>query len=213
VLEELAVIGAQLVSFRLYTHGRDLLSQDQLLDTGTNLMWSASFYGTDGSTRYLTDAAGVVTDTYDYDAFGNLIAQTVLNRDTGMHEPLSPLNSHFATPDLNLYYLRARYHNPQTGRFWSMEEHGFLTEAVGAAAESGVALRWSSQSKNIAAGVTLARHFRITPRFLRRLDTGPQKLQRRSVCIRFRPAGIRTATPTDAPCCARSGISALSTPS
>ena len=24
-------------------------------------------------------------------------------------------------PDLGMYYLRARYHNPQTGRFWTMD--------------------------------------------------------------------------------------------
>jgi YD repeat-containing protein len=36
------------------------------------------YFGLDGhgSVRYLTDPNGVVTDTYDYDAFGNLIAQT-----------------------------------------------------------------------------------------------------------------------------------------
>ena len=38
---------------------------------------STSFYGYDGhnNVRYLTDASANVTDTYDYDAFGTLIAQ------------------------------------------------------------------------------------------------------------------------------------------
>src|SRR5262249_47320484 len=51
-----------------------------------------------------------------YDAFGNLIGRT---GDT--------LNNYLFTgeqydPDLKLYYLRARYHNPETGRFWTMDE-------------------------------------------------------------------------------------------
>lgn len=117
VLEELAVDGAQLVPFRIYAYGHDLLSQDQLFDTGTNLVWSASFYGTDGhgSARYLTDASGEVTDTYDYDAFGNLIAQT------GTTPNLYLYSGEQFDADLGLYYLRARYHNPQTGRFWSTD--------------------------------------------------------------------------------------------
>jgi YD repeat-containing protein len=50
------------------------LDEDQQL-SGT---WVASFYGYDGhvNVRQVTNAAGAVTDTYDYDAFGNLISST-----------------------------------------------------------------------------------------------------------------------------------------
>jgi RHS repeat-associated protein len=55
------------------------------------------------------------TDTYDYDAFGNLIHST----------GSTPNNYLFAgeqfDPDLNLYYNRARYLNVNTGRFWSRD--------------------------------------------------------------------------------------------
>ena len=55
------------------------------------------------------------TDTYDYDAFGNLIHPT----------GTTPNNYLFAgeqfDPDLNLYYNRARYLNTGTGRFWNMD--------------------------------------------------------------------------------------------
>ena len=55
------------------------------------------------------------TDTYDYDAFGNLIHQT----------GTTPNNYLFAgeqfDPDLGLYYNRARYLNVTTGRFWIMD--------------------------------------------------------------------------------------------
>lgn len=98
---------------RVYAYGHDLISQDQLIDG----LWISIFYGYDGhgSVRYLTDINGNVTDTYDYDAFGNLIAAT---GDT-------PNNYRYSgeqlDPDLNLYYLRARYHSPTTGRFWTMD--------------------------------------------------------------------------------------------
>ena len=68
-----------------------------------------------GSVRALTDPTGTVTDTYDYDAFGNLIHST----------GSTPNNYLFAgeqfDPDLGLYYNRARYLNVSTGRFWSMD--------------------------------------------------------------------------------------------
>ena len=56
-----------------YTHGLDLISQ-KAPATST----SPSFYGYDGlgSVRRMWDQTGAVTVTYDYDAFGNLMAST-----------------------------------------------------------------------------------------------------------------------------------------
>jgi RHS repeat-associated protein len=82
-----------------------------------NSTLTTSFYGYDGhgSVRQLTNSAGVVTDSYDYDAFGNLINQT----------GSTPNNYLFAgeqyDPALGLYYNRARYLNTATDRFWSMD--------------------------------------------------------------------------------------------
>jgi len=69
--------------------------------------------------RELTDQTGAVTDTYDYDAFGNLIhSATTLSSPT-------PNEFLFAgeqlDSDLGLYYNRARYLNTSTGRFWTMD--------------------------------------------------------------------------------------------
>ncbi len=72
-------------------------------------------YDGHGSVRALTDQTGAVTDTYDYDAFGNLLHST----------GTTPNNYLFAgeqfDPDLHLYYNRARYLSVSTGRFWSMD--------------------------------------------------------------------------------------------
>ncbi|HEV3317829.1 MAG TPA: RHS repeat-associated core domain-containing protein [Candidatus Angelobacter sp.] len=61
------------------------------------------------------DATGAVTDTYDYDAFGNLISQT----------GTTPNNYLFAgeqfDPALGIYYNRARYYDQRNGRFWSAD--------------------------------------------------------------------------------------------
>jgi RHS repeat-associated protein len=55
------------------------------------------------------------TDTYDYDAFGNLIHQTGTTPNNYL------LAGEQFDPDLNLYYNRARYLSTPTGRFWSMD--------------------------------------------------------------------------------------------
>jgi RHS repeat-associated protein len=76
-----------------------------------------SFYGYDGhgSVRYLTDPNGTVTDTYDYDAYGNLI-----NR-TGTTDNNYLFAGEQFDPDLGLYYNRARYLDVRMGRFWGMD--------------------------------------------------------------------------------------------
>ena len=70
-----------------------------------------------GSVRALTNSSGAVTDTYDYDAFGNLL-----------HSTGTTTNSYLFAgeqfdPNLNLYYNRARYLATTTGRFWTMDTY------------------------------------------------------------------------------------------
>ena len=100
-------------------------------------------YDGHGSVRGLTDPNGNVTDTYDYDAFGNLIHSLTalcLNSSgtiamvalgsacpAGFSLAPTPNNYLFAgeqfDSDLNLYYNRARYLNVSTGRFLSMDSY------------------------------------------------------------------------------------------
>lgn len=93
-----------------YTWGNELVAQTR---TGTG----TRFHLTDGqlSVRQLTTAAGAVSDTYTYDAFGVTLASSGATpnayRYTG--EPLDP--------NVGFYYLRARWYDQATGRFASTD--------------------------------------------------------------------------------------------
>jgi RHS repeat-associated protein len=98
-------------------------------------------YDGHGSVRALADTSGNVTDTYDYDAFGNLLhsASTTCSNSAGAISTValgaacpagsspSPTPNNYLysgeqfDPDLHLYYNRARYLNVSTGRFWTMD--------------------------------------------------------------------------------------------
>jgi RHS repeat-associated protein len=98
-----------------FTFGHDLISQRQLI----NGNWTISFYGYDGhgSVRLLTNTAGAVTDTFDYDAFGNLINRTGTTPNDYLYT-----GEQFDS-NLGFYYLRARYMNPSNGRFFTMDSY------------------------------------------------------------------------------------------
>lgn len=69
----------------------------------------------DGNVRQLTDKNGKVTDSYFYDAHGNGLAG-------GSGSTPNSFGYRGQQRDSNgNYYLRARYYNPQTGRFLSQD--------------------------------------------------------------------------------------------
>ena len=94
---------------RTYTYGLQRISENQVIDN----VWTPSFYGYDGfgTVRQLTNTAGAVTDTFEYDAFGNAITHTGTTPNNYLYR------GEQYDSDLGLYYLRARYYNPLTGRF------------------------------------------------------------------------------------------------
>ena len=98
---------------RVYTYGKTRISQNKLISS----TWTPSFYGYDGmgSVRLLTDATGAVTDTYDYDAWGNTV------NSTGSTPNVYQYSGEWLDSNLGLYYLRARYLNQTTGRFWARD--------------------------------------------------------------------------------------------
>jgi len=98
---------------REYTYGLQRINENQIV-SGT---WTPSFYGYDGggTVRQLTNLAAAVTDRYNYDAFGNLLNSSGTTPNNYLYR------GEQYDPDLNLYYLRARYYNPLTGRFMSLD--------------------------------------------------------------------------------------------
>jgi len=98
-----------------YVYGLELVSEDLIGSSGALRYY---VYDGHGSVRALTDQTGAVTDTYDYDAFGNLLHSTGISYNNYLFA-----GEQF-DPDLGLYYNRARYLNVSTGRFWSMDSYG-----------------------------------------------------------------------------------------
>ena len=103
----------------LYTCGDELISQER---NGVK-----SYYLYDGfdSVRMLTDSEGIVTDTYTFDAFGNITDSTGDTENSYLYR-----GEQFDS-FTGLYYLRARYMNPSTGMFITMDEYaGSVFEPV-----------------------------------------------------------------------------------
>jgi RHS repeat-associated protein len=98
---------------RVYTYGLQRISENQFFDN----QWTASFYVYDGagSVRQLTDSNGNMTDEYEYDAYGNSFTKQGATPNNYLYR------GEQYDPDLGLYYLRARYYNPNTGRFLSRD--------------------------------------------------------------------------------------------
>src|SRR2546425_401457 len=94
---------------RTYAYGLQRISENQL----NGSTWTPSFYGYDGhgNVRFLTNTAGTVTDTYQYDAFGRLIASTGSTPNNFLY------SGEQFDGNVGLYNLRARYYNDVTGRF------------------------------------------------------------------------------------------------
>ena len=115
----LAELNADKTEKAYYTRGTDLISQERDGKTSYYL------YDGHGSVRMLADESGNVTDTYDYDAFGNLTNSTgnTANNYRYCGEQFDGTTG--------LYYLRARYMNPHTGTFISMDSYsGSINDPV-----------------------------------------------------------------------------------
>ena len=102
-----------------YTRADELISQER--------DGAKSYYLYDGSdsVRMLANEDGEITDTYTFDAFGNLTASTGSTKNDFLYR-----GEQFDS-FTGLYYLRARYMNPATGTFITMDEYaGSVFEPV-----------------------------------------------------------------------------------
>ncbi len=82
---------------------------------------TADYYEADGlgSVTSVTDTTGALAETYTYDSFGNAVASTGTLRNYFQYAARE-----FDT-ETNLYFYRARYYDPTTGRFLSEDPIGF----------------------------------------------------------------------------------------
>jgi RHS repeat-associated protein len=108
VLAEYSAVETVIAS---YVYADDLISM--------NRNGAVSYYHFDGlgSTRFLSNALGAVTDTYEYDAFGNQIARTGAVRNDFL------FTGQQYDANVGSYYLRARYYQPDTGRFTALDPY------------------------------------------------------------------------------------------
>lgn len=68
-----------------------------------------------GDTRTLVDTGGAVSDTFAYDAFGNVVSRTGGTPVDHLH------HGERFDPNAGFYYLRARWMDPALGRFTQMD--------------------------------------------------------------------------------------------
>ena len=104
-----------------YVYGHDLISQTRP-SAGSGSVTSYYHYDGLGSTRALSSSAGIVTDSYSYDAFGLLLEQT------GTTENHYRYRGEQFDEELGFYYLRARYMDPNVGRFVTMDAFAGLSQ-------------------------------------------------------------------------------------
>ncbi|WP_328299176.1 DUF6531 domain-containing protein [Streptomyces sp. NBC_00435] len=94
-----------------YLYGPDQLPVEQIAATGTQ--WY--FHDQIGSTRALTDATGAVGCTYGYTPFG-----TVSGHTGTVTTPLQ-YTGQYTDTETGLLYLRARYYDPSTAQFLTVD--------------------------------------------------------------------------------------------
>ncbi|GIW91484.1 MAG: hypothetical protein KatS3mg109_1916 [Pirellulaceae bacterium] len=105
----------------LYIYGLDLIAQ--VRPDGSRRWYHADALG---SVRALTDDAGQMAATYDYDAFGAVRHQT-----DGAINPFT-FTGEQVDGEIGLVYLRTRYYDPTVGRFVSRDGfpgHDLLTQS------------------------------------------------------------------------------------
>ncbi|MBP0011245.1 RHS repeat-associated core domain-containing protein, partial [Roseofilum sp. Belize Diploria] len=109
VLEEYTLDGANRQTEATYTYGLNLVSQER---GGDQLFY---LHDNHSGVRQLTDEGGTVTDTYHYDAYGNLLSIAGSSENNYLYR--GEQYDSFA----QMQYLRARYYDPHLGRFASVD--------------------------------------------------------------------------------------------
>ena len=154
---------------RYYIYGQGLLAMITPADESYSYHFDAI-----GNTIALIDSGQQVVNAYAYTPFG-----VITNKQEGISQPFTFIGRHGVMTEPNgFYYMRARYYDPQTGRFISQDPLGFdggdvnlyiyaannpivyldpngqwITTAIGAASGGLSGLLSGLQSGNVWAGV------------------------------------------------------------
>ena len=94
-----------------YVYGPDGLPLEQV--NGVTALWF--HHDQLGSTRLITDSAGINQATFAFDSYGRLAASTGI---TGI---AFKFGGEYLDSESGMYYLRARYYDPLTGQFLSRD--------------------------------------------------------------------------------------------
>jgi RHS repeat-associated protein len=97
-----------------YTFGSSLVSQTR--NTSTTPVTSYYGYDAHGNITFLTDTNGIVTDSYDYDAWGKVVATAGTTPNTRLY------TGEELDTDLGLIALRSRYYDAGIGRFLTIDD-------------------------------------------------------------------------------------------
>jgi len=107
--------GANVLQAR-YTHGPGIDEPLAVTKGGATFFYHQDGLGT---VTDLTDSAGVTAKSYSYDAYG-----TILESPGTLEQPYTYTGREFDA-ESGLYYYRARYYDPATGRFLQKDPIGF----------------------------------------------------------------------------------------
>ncbi|MFO0700129.1 MAG: lipid II-degrading bacteriocin [Nitrospira sp.] len=99
-----------------YTHGAGIDEPIAVTKGGSTFLYHQDGLG---SVTDLTDSAGTTAKSYSYDAYGN-----ILESPGTLEQPYTYTGREFDS-ESGLYYYRARYYDPATGRFLQKDAAGF----------------------------------------------------------------------------------------
>jgi len=116
ILRETINDGSTTTTYR-YIHGPGI---DEPLARENLSTGALQYYHADGlgSIVKITDGAGAITLSHQYDAWGNL--------ELAADQPGYAFTGREWDPETGLYYYRARYYDPKVGRFISEDPIGFF---------------------------------------------------------------------------------------